>query len=540
MPNSPIPGFATAEGTSRFKDRFPELSGKFNRLGKTELLCSPVGFGTYRCDIRVAEHAAALKKALRMGVNLIDTSANYAGGNAERLIGEVLGTLTPNPSPGVPGEGSFRRDEIIVVSKGGYIQGENYERISKMADSDDADISPGSEMSEIVRYGSGLWHSIHPDFLKDQITRSLERMNLQTIDVYLLHNPEYYIQWAIKDGIPEDEARETYEARIQKAFAYLETEVQGGRIQWYGISSNTFGKSEDSIDRTALERIWKSSSDTPVRAGGNREQPPERTGVSVPLNHFAVIQLPLNLYERGGLLEKNQEKSTKSVIEFAQEKNLGVLINRPLNAFGNNTLIRLADYPVLEFPPVQEISDLVHDLKLQEEEFKNGQLKDISLNPQAYDAVKKLLAVGEWLDGKWEHLPSFEEWRDLLYTVIKPRIQYAFDLLQDTMKANPEVFDALQDYAEAIDVAMEHITNFYMAKAHDRSAAIHQALGEILPTGYNELSLSQKSILMLRSVKSISSVLVGMRSDDYVDDVIFGLQAKNIEGAEEMWQRLEL
>jgi aryl-alcohol dehydrogenase-like predicted oxidoreductase len=533
MSDLAISGFATAEGTARFKNNFPALAGDFNLLGRTELWCSPVGFGTYRCDVRMAEHVAALVKAIRMGVNLIDTSANYADGNAERLIGKVLSAaLSPSPSPQVHGEGGITRDEIIIVSKGGYIQGENYERISKITDDEDTNLSPGSEISELVRYSKGLWHSIHPDFLKDQITRSLERMNLEIIDVYLLHNPEYYIQSAIKDGLPEDEVREVYEARIQKAFAYLEKEVEAGRIKWYGISSNTFGKPEDSIDRTALEKIWRASPPTPLHKLMERGVLKE--------GHFAVIQFPMNLYERGGLLEKNQEKSTKSVIQFAREKNLGVLINRPLNAFGKNTLIRLADYPVREFPPVTEISELIHDLKLQEEEFKNGQLKDISLNPQAYDAVKKLLAVGEWLDGKWEHLPSFEEWRDLLYTVIKPRIQYAFDLLQNTAKTDPTVFQSLQEYAESIDISMEHITNFYLTKANDRSLEIHKSLEEVLPSEYSELSLSQKSILMLRSIQGVSSVLVGMRSDEYVDDVIYGLQAKKIEGVEDLWKRLEL
>ena len=515
MSEPSIYGYATPEGTTRFRDRFPELAEEFNTLGRTGLICSPVGFGTYRTDVRVAEHKAALTKAIRMGINLIDTSANYAGGNAERMIGEVLNLMiTLN---------EIKREEIIIVSKGGYIQGENYERISKLAADEETDLSPGSEFSELVRYSNGLWHSIHPDFLSDQIRRSLERLNLETIDVYLLHNPEYYIQWAIKDGIPEDEARDTYEVRIQKAFAHLETEVAEGRIKWYGISSNTFGKSEDSVDRTALEPIWQAAEKS-FREG----------------NHFATIQLPMNLYERGGLLEKNQSKSTKSVIEFAREKDLGILINRPLNAFGNNMLIRLSDYPIREFPPVEEISDLIHDLKLQEEEFKNGPLKDIALNPQAYDAVKKLMALGESLDGKWQHLSSFEEWRDLLFTVLKPRTQYAFDLLQETGKANREIFTTLQEYAESIDVVIEHITNFYTTKAHERAEYIHSVLDGILPAEDSDISLSQKAVLMLRSVKGVSSVLVGMRSDEYVDDTIYGLQAAKLENAEELWKKLEL
>src|SRR4051812_48910190 len=128
MSESRISGHATAEGTLHFSNRFPELSEEFNQLGGTGLLCSPVGFGTYRCDVRIAEHRAALGKAIRMGVNLIDTSANYADGNAERLIGEVVKALID--------AGEIERNEIIIVSKGGYIQGDNYERISKLVTSE--------------------------------------------------------------------------------------------------------------------------------------------------------------------------------------------------------------------------------------------------------------------------------------------------------------------------------------------------------------------------------------------------------------------
>jgi len=327
-----------------------------------------------------------------------------------------------------------------------------------------------------------------------------------------LHNPEYYMQWAIREGgIGDDEAREIYEARIEKAFRYLETEVEAGRIRWYGISSNTFVKAEHAVDRTSLEKALK--------AGGD---------------HFGVIQFPMNLFERGGALEKNQEDARKSVIEFAREKNLGVLINRPLNAFVNNQLIRLADYVEREFPPIQEISDLIHDLKLQEEEFRNGPLKDVAMNPQAYDAVKKLLTVGESLEGKWDKLASFEEWRDLLYAVIKPRLQYAFDLLREPSKSNKALFQSLSDYAESIDEVMEHATNFYTTKASERSTIIHTALDEILPAEDQNLSLSQKAILMLRSIPGVSSVLVGMRSDEYVEDVMYGLQAGKLSELEFM------
>ena len=196
-----IIGHASPQGTARFRERHANLSQTFKPLGKTGLVCSPVGFGSYRVDVRVKEHQAAFAKALRMGVNLIDTSANYADGNSERLVGETLKMLIETDE--------INRDEIIIVTKGGYIQGENYSRVSqRMSELGSESPARGSELAEVVKYTNNLWHSIHPDFLADQITRSLERMNVDTIDAYLLHNPEYFLQWAVKDNMPEDEARE--------------------------------------------------------------------------------------------------------------------------------------------------------------------------------------------------------------------------------------------------------------------------------------------------------------------------------------------
>jgi aryl-alcohol dehydrogenase-like predicted oxidoreductase len=512
----PIVGYATPQGTSRFRERHANLSQTFKPLGKTGLVCSPVGFGSYRIDVRVKEHQAALAKALRMGVNLIDSSANYADGNSERLIGETLKLLIDLEE--------ISRDEIIVVTKGGYIQGENYERVSQRVKALDNEPPPrGSELAEVVKYANSLWHSIHPDFLADQITRSLERLDLDTIDAYLLHNPEYFLQWAVKDNMPEEEAREMYEDRIVRAFEHLEREVEDGRIRSYGISSNTFGKPEEAVDRTALEQILRHLKD--------------RRGEE---HHFAVIQLPMNLYERGGIVEANQEKATTSVISYSRNNGIGVLINRPLNAIVGNRLVRLANYPEREFPPLEDINDLVHDAKIQEDAFKEQVLNTLELNPQAKDAVGKLLGFGAWLENKWHGLATLDEWRDLVYTVIRPRLQYAFDLLQKSSHEDEILFKFLQEYAETIDETIEHITNFYTSRSASVSTAIHEVVDELLPSRTHELSLSQKAILALRSIEGVSCVLIGMRSEEYVEDVIFGLQAEVLEHPEDFWKQLNL
>ena len=104
---------ASADGTRRFAQRaidegIPDSA--YRALGRTGLVTSSLGFGSYRIDAHTPEHAAALEKALFGGVNLIDTSTNYADGSSETCIGNVLV--------------HYRRDELIIVSKAGYVQGQ--------------------------------------------------------------------------------------------------------------------------------------------------------------------------------------------------------------------------------------------------------------------------------------------------------------------------------------------------------------------------------------------------------------------------------
>lgn len=302
-----ITGRATPQGTGQYADRHQELS--YAALGATGLSVSAAGFGSYRIDASSSAHEQALLYALRSGVNLIDTSANYTDGGSERLIGQVLGKLAA--------AGEIERDQVVVVSKAGYLQGENYQ-LSQ------ARKAAGRPFAELVLAGQGLEHCIHPEFLEDQITRSLARLNLQTLDCCLLHNPEYYLTTAKAEGVPATQARAEYYRRIRQAFLHLEKETVAGRIASYGISSNTFPGMAADYNFTSLTAVWDIACEIS------------------PAHHFRVIEFPMNLLETGAVLRQNQPTG-QSLLEFAGEKNLGVLINRPLNAIVGERLVRLAE-----------------------------------------------------------------------------------------------------------------------------------------------------------------------------------------------------
>ena len=303
----PIAGTATSSGTERYAESHPDLV--FAPLGSTGLSVSAAGFGSYRVDVSERSHELALVLALRSGINLVDTSANYADGGSEQLIGKVLAEMTA--------QGELTREQVVVVSKAGYLQGANYQLSQGRK-------AAGKPFTDLVLAGQGLEHCIHPEFLADQITRSLVRLNLQSLDCCLLHNPEYYLTVAKAEGFPVEQARREYYRRIEIAFRHLEQEVQAGRIVSYGISSNTFPGSVDDYNFTSLAKAWEIAGDISAN------------------HHFRVVEFPLNLLETGAVLRKNQPTG-QSLLEFTREKNLGVLINRPLNAIVGDRLVRLAE-----------------------------------------------------------------------------------------------------------------------------------------------------------------------------------------------------
>jgi aryl-alcohol dehydrogenase-like predicted oxidoreductase len=300
-------GSATLQGTMEYAQRHSDIS--YQMIPHTGYRVSAAGFGCYRVDVAVLEHQQALEKALLSGINIIDTSANYADGGSEKLVGKILQKLVL--------KGQLQREEVVVVSKVGYLQGKNYKLSQERKEE-------GRSFEDLVLYDEGLEHCIHPIFLAEQLTMSLERLGLETIDCYLLHNPEYYLSWAKTQNLEKKEVKREYLRRIKAAFIHLEAEVVKGRISYYGISSNAFVRPENHFEFTSLAQIWDIAESISAQ------------------HHFRVIEFPCNLLETAGVTEKNQPEN-RSLLEFAVEKNLGVLINRPLNAMQEGRLIRLSE-----------------------------------------------------------------------------------------------------------------------------------------------------------------------------------------------------
>jgi aryl-alcohol dehydrogenase-like predicted oxidoreductase len=153
---------------------------QYRTLGRTGLRVSDIGFGAMTIGGEVfgatddQESLRALHRALDLGMNFIDTADAYGRGHSEELIAQVLKT---------------RRSEVILATKGGN--------------------------QFTVRQGL---RNFDPDYITSALEASLKRLQIETIDLYQLHNPS---QEVLRRG---------------EIFARLDRCKREGKIRFYGVS----------------------------------------------------------------------------------------------------------------------------------------------------------------------------------------------------------------------------------------------------------------------------------------------------------------
>ncbi len=159
-------------------------------LGRTGLEVSVLGFGALTIGgafgpVDDASSIKALHAAIDAGMNFIDTSDAYGAGHSETLVGQFLKERSD-------------RDEIIVCTKG------------------------GNNMVTGVR-------NFTPDYIRGCVGNSLKRLEIDVIDLYLLHNPT----------LDNMKAEDSYDV--------LDDFKAKGVIKHWGVSVNTLEECEYTV-----------------------------------------------------------------------------------------------------------------------------------------------------------------------------------------------------------------------------------------------------------------------------------------------------
>lgn len=289
---------ATPDATRSYAQRFKAsaASGHFREAHRLTL--SSLGIGTYlgQPDAKSDEgYTTSITAAVESGINVIDAAINYRFQRSERNIGAALKQVLTN---------GFAREEVVVCTKGGYLTPDG----SMPSDPNEyffrEYIQPGIFTAKDIVGGS---HCMTPKFLKNQIGRSLKNLGVDCIDVYYLHNPETQLAELSKTDFLE---------RIRDAFTFLESAVEAGEIQYYGVATWDGFRQESKV-RDAMQLAELSQVAQEI-AGG--------------LHHFRFVQLPFNMGMTEALTLGNQtiHGRTRTVMEAAGDLDITLIASAAL------------------------------------------------------------------------------------------------------------------------------------------------------------------------------------------------------------------
>jgi aryl-alcohol dehydrogenase-like predicted oxidoreductase len=284
---------ATPEGTRRYAQRMNSTVARGHFRERDGLLMSSIGLGTYlgHWDEHTdRSYQEAIKRAVELGCNVIDSAINYRFQRSERAIGTAFKELLE--------AGTVSRDEIVVATKSGFFPFEDEPPTDPRGWVLENVINKGLAKADDIVSGS---HCMTPRYLEDQLARSLENLGLDSIDIYYVHNPETQL---------EALGSSQFAGRVRDAFEFLERAVADGRIGCYGTATwNGYRQEPESRGYLSLADMVSIAREV----GGES-------------NHFKVIQLPHNLAMPEALTSANQIVEGESLSLLMAAARLGVTV----------------------------------------------------------------------------------------------------------------------------------------------------------------------------------------------------------------------
>ena len=285
-----VTGSATRAGTEALARKAACAPGHYSDFLNQHLKLSSLGLGSFpgaATDAVDAAYADIVACGLEAGINVIDTAAHYRYGRSMRAVGEGLRRAFAK---------GVTREQVYVVAKGGFL---------RFDDGPPADLAAWFEAS-IARKGLGTRedltgaHCLAPGYIAAQIDELREALGLETLDAFLIDQPEVHIPRLGKEELNR---------RLQTVFAVCEQAVRQDKIRSYGIA--TFDALRVETDHVlfqslpALLGLAENAADLVQRGGQAR-------------HHFRVVQLPFNQAMNEGFTRFSQATGQGNVASTLQ------------------------------------------------------------------------------------------------------------------------------------------------------------------------------------------------------------------------------
>lgn len=287
-----VAGHAQTQATQAYVERWGRscAPGHYSDFLNLHYRLSSLGVGTFpgaatdEVDEQIAQIVA---RALCNGINVVDTAAHYRYGRSLAAVGEGLRRAFAQ---------GVRREQVFLVSKGGFLV---------FRDGPPADLARWFEREIATRHlGEAAdlvqAHLLSPRYIAFQIDLSRQLMGVDTLDAFLIDQPEVHIPVIGKERLNR---------KLEQVFVVLEQAVKDGRVRFYGIS--TFNGFRVETDHPLFQSL------TSLQGLAERAA---RTvwGDETARHSFKVAQLPFNQVMLEGFTRFNQATGQGNVASTIQ------------------------------------------------------------------------------------------------------------------------------------------------------------------------------------------------------------------------------
>ena len=203
--------------------------------------------------------------------------------------------------------------------------------------------------------------------------------------------------------------------------------------------------------------------------------------------------------------------------------NIGVLVNRPLNAITEDRLYRLAKYPhEPKFDYTAQVRTSIEILSEQEVDLRTQLRSTGNLNKLNEKNQDPFFSMGALLDNVIDQIEGRDHWLQIAQRYLIPRVNHWIkDTTQKLSEAQQKkLIDQVDQYAKDVEKILFNITLKFNQADFQQTRPIEDRLNLHLSEHEKELTMSQKALNFVSSSPSVSVVLNGMRRLEYVDDTM--------------------
>ncbi|KAI8974088.1 NADP-dependent oxidoreductase domain-containing protein [Pilobolus umbonatus] len=439
---------------------------------------SKLGFGSYR----LSNQHKALKEAIQGGINIIDTSHQFEQGLSETCIGNTLKTLnTP-------------RESVTLISKAGYMAPDERHQF---------------QAHEYVQLNEKSFHSIHPRVLAYQLKTSLERLQTDTLDIFMLNAPERLLMSYSRPQLYKE---------MNASFSYLDSLVSDGVIRGYGVCSNSMAL-PDAVDHISFNDVMNACDKK---------------------DHFVAIQVPFNLFEHEVVLSDKPTLSTQ-----AKEQGVYLTTNRPLNAIAHGQIRVLVNHVLGSHGIGQNEHQIMSDMASQFDKVAKMETDMVSELPMEESLASKFV----WSQVLSENLSRLSQnhfaTRYYLQHQVLPAIEKDLVELHHYAQSANERADIytswISDYQQSMRELIEFVVSYAYIDTLRKNNDLDRILSALCPS-LNQCPPDAHSPLTIKLLRfylsQVDTVFTGMRDPVYVKDALVAAQLPPLDqdAIDSVWQ----